>query len=69
LAAQSAKIEAGHVYLPADATWLADFEAEVLGFPYARHDDQIDSLSQLLAWPSWRRDNPPPTFGFPIYGG
>ena len=68
LAAQSAKIEAGHVYLPADATWLADFEAEVLGFPYARHDDQIDSLSQLLAWASWRRDDPPPTFGFPVYG-
>ena len=60
-AAQSAKIEAGHVYLPADAPWLADFVAEVLGFPYARHDDQIDSLSQFLSWASSRRDDPPIT--------
>ena len=68
LAAQSAKIEAGHVYLPVDAPWLADFEAEVLAFPYARHDDQIDSLSQFLSWASSRRDDPPITISLPVYG-
>jgi len=68
LAAQSAKIEAGHVYLPADAPWLADFVAEVLGFPYAGHDDQVDSLSQFLFWVSSRRDDPPFTISLPVYG-
>jgi predicted phage terminase large subunit-like protein len=48
--AQSAKIEAGHVHLPKDAPWLHDFLNELLGFPNARHDDQVDSVSQFLCW-------------------
>jgi predicted phage terminase large subunit-like protein len=50
MAAQSAKIAAGHVHLPRDAPWLHDFLNEVLGFPNVRHDDQVDSLSQFLHW-------------------
>ena len=46
----SAMIEAGRVYLPDDAPWLADFTSELLGFPNSRFDDQVDALSQLLAW-------------------
>ena len=52
MAAQSAKIEAGHVYLPREAQWLDSFLLEVLGFPQARHDDQVDSVSQFLKWAS-----------------
>jgi predicted phage terminase large subunit-like protein len=48
--AQSAKIEAGCVYLPAQAPWLEDFKREVLSFPQGRFDDQVDSMVQLLAW-------------------
>jgi predicted phage terminase large subunit-like protein len=48
--AQTAKIEAGYVSLPKEAAWLDDFQAEVLQFPRGRHDDQVDSLSQYLAW-------------------
>ena len=48
--AQSAKIEAGHVYLPQDADWLDDLRVELLQFPYGRHDDQVDSISQFLNW-------------------
>ena len=48
--AQSAKIEAGQVLLSHDAPWLDTFLHEVLGFPNTRHDDQVDSLSQFLAW-------------------
>ena len=33
MVAQSAKIEAGHVYLPKDAPWLATFMRELLAFP------------------------------------
>jgi len=50
MAAQSAKIEAGHVYLPNNAPWLDDFLTELLSFPIGRHDDQVDSLSQFLQW-------------------
>jgi predicted phage terminase large subunit-like protein len=50
LVAQSAKIEAGHVHLPKDASWLGDFLNELLAFPNARHDDQVDSVSQFLFW-------------------
>jgi predicted phage terminase large subunit-like protein len=50
MAAQSAKIEAGHVLLPKDAPWLADFLSELLSFPGGRHDDQVDSVSQFLIW-------------------
>jgi predicted phage terminase large subunit-like protein len=54
LCAQSAKIEAGHVLLPQSAPWLEDFKTEVLLFPHGRHDDQVDSMSQFLAWHSGR---------------
>jgi len=52
MAAQSAKIESGQVLLPLDAPWLEDFRVELLQFPHGRHDDQVDSLSQFLAWES-----------------
>ena len=47
---QSARFEAGQVYLPEQAPWLATFLHEMLGFPKGRHDDQVDSVSQLLNW-------------------
>ena len=50
LSAQSAKLEAGLVYLPEVATWLPDYERELLTFPFAEHDDQVDSTSQFLGW-------------------
>jgi predicted phage terminase large subunit-like protein len=39
------RMEAGQVYLPANAPWLGAFEAELLGFPNGVHDDQVDCLS------------------------
>jgi predicted phage terminase large subunit-like protein len=50
MAANSAKIEAGHVHLPERAAWLGDFRTELLAFPAGRYDDQVDSLSQFLTW-------------------
>jgi predicted phage terminase large subunit-like protein len=46
----SAMIEAGRVMIPMEAPWLADFRRELTLFPNARHDDQVDSLSQFLKW-------------------
>lgn len=57
---QSATIEAGRVFIPAEASWLAAFEGELLGFPNARHDDQVDSVVQFLAWAREREANEPP---------
>src|SRR5690606_9952497 len=52
--AECARIEAGHVVLPRDAPWLAEFLAELLAFPNGRNDDQVDSVSQFLNW-IWHR--------------
>jgi predicted phage terminase large subunit-like protein len=49
-AAQSAKFEAWQVHLAKDARRHADFLSEMLAFPNGRHDDQVDSVSQLLTW-------------------
>jgi hypothetical protein len=50
LNAQTATIENGFVYLPREASWLADFVHELTTFPSSKHDDQADSTSQALAW-------------------
>ena len=52
LSAQSAKFEAGLVWLPESVAWLADYERELLTFPMSAHDDQVDSTSQFLGWVS-----------------
>jgi predicted phage terminase large subunit-like protein len=39
----------GSVRLPKEAPWLEEFVHELLSFP-GRHDDQVDALSQGLAW-------------------
>jgi predicted phage terminase large subunit-like protein len=54
MVAQSAKIEAGHVYLPKHADWLDSFMLELLAFPSGRFDDQADSVSQFLNWAALR---------------
>ena len=50
LSVQSAKFEAGQVYLPKTAPWLGEFVEELLAFPGSRHDDQVDSVTQFLRW-------------------
>jgi predicted phage terminase large subunit-like protein len=46
----SPMFEAGQVWLPVRASWLPDYEKELIGFPSAKHDDQVDSTSQYLKW-------------------
>ena len=53
--AESDKIASGQVFLLRDARWLEDLRLELLQFPYGRHDDQVDSISQFLNWVSQRR--------------
>jgi predicted phage terminase large subunit-like protein len=48
MAVASAKFEAGDIYFPEEASWLADLEAELFAFPGSRYDDQCDSISQAI---------------------
>ncbi len=58
----SSMVEAGLMHLPDPGAlidvdggslrhpWLIDFEGEFFGFPLAKHDDQVDSVTQFLKW-------------------
>lgn len=37
----------GRVYLPSKASWVADFTSELLMFPAAKHDDQVDAFGLI----------------------
>lgn len=52
LHAQTGAIENGFVHLPARAPWLDEYLLELMTFPKSRHDDQVDSTSQALAFRS-----------------
>jgi predicted phage terminase large subunit-like protein len=43
-----ATFESGRVHFPKRAPFLAELEAELLTFPQAKHDDQVDSITQAL---------------------
>jgi predicted phage terminase large subunit-like protein len=53
---QAAKFEAGQVFFPRGAPFLPELEAELLTFPQGKHDDQVDSLSQALAFKAFGYD-------------
>ena len=47
---ETAKFEAGLVHFKKDAPYMADLLAELLAFPHGKHDDQVDSITQALAY-------------------
>ena len=53
--AASLAIEQGRVFLPLSAPWLEEFRVELIQFPFGRHDDQIDSMSQFVGREEARR--------------
>lgn len=42
------QLSAGRVLLPVSAPWLEAFRTELRSFPYGKHDDQVDSMTQFL---------------------
>jgi predicted phage terminase large subunit-like protein len=52
--AQTDLFAGGSIRFPRRAAWLEEFTAELLAFP-GRHDDQVDALTQGLAWGRVRR--------------
>jgi predicted phage terminase large subunit-like protein len=55
----SSRIQAGDLLLPVLAPWKAAFIDELMAFPYAKHDDQVDALSLLMASSAPRTCAPP----------
>ena len=43
-------LEAKKVLFPRHASWMQGLLDELLRFPHAAHDDQVDALSQALNW-------------------
>lgn len=56
--AQCAAMEQGVVHLPRQAPCLDDYLRELTSFPNSRHDDQVDSTVQAIAWLSARSHSP-----------
>lgn len=40
--------EAGNVFLPKSASWVDNFIREIMFFPNAKYDDQVDAMTQYL---------------------
>lgn len=53
-------LEAGKVLLPTEEPWLADFEVELLRFPYGKNDDQVDAFTLAVS----KAQNAPNPFFF-----
>jgi Terminase RNaseH-like domain len=45
-------MEKGRVWMPTSAPWLETLIKELQAFPLSKHDDQVDSISQMLWY--WR---------------
>jgi predicted phage terminase large subunit-like protein len=61
----TAAMEAGRIFFPEDAPWLAPYERELLSFPNSSYSDQVDSTSQFLIWHNdflQRKSHKPRTF-------
>ena len=54
---QQGKFAAGRVWFPRNAPFLAALEQELLTFPQGRTDDQVDSISQALAYDGMSYDH------------
>jgi predicted phage terminase large subunit-like protein len=58
LRAQTAKIEGGFVLLPEGQPWLDAYILELTTFPNSKHDDQVDSTVNALAWSTQQANMP-----------
>ena len=52
---QSPHVESGQIVLPETASWLQEFEAEIMRFPDPMTWDQIDAFSQFLKYQYGRK--------------
>ena len=50
LTGQLDMLQSPQVAIPTEVPWWEDLSRELRAFPNARYDDQVDSISQFLAW-------------------
>jgi predicted phage terminase large subunit-like protein len=50
LTGQLDMLQSPQVAIPDQMPWWEDLARELRGFPNMRYDDQVDSISQFLAW-------------------
>jgi predicted phage terminase large subunit-like protein len=62
----AAMVQSGRLFLPDRAHWVAEYSGELLGFPGAAHDDQVDATTQLLLWVQEKDMYRPPLNAGPI---
>jgi predicted phage terminase large subunit-like protein len=55
LTGQLDMLQSPQVAIPDQMPWWDDLARELRGFPNMRYDDQVDSISQFLAWIQGRR--------------
>jgi len=58
--AASPMIEAGRVWIPTNKSWGNELIQELIQFPHAAHDDQVDALTMAIHYmkESWRLTHP-----------
>ena len=58
--AASPMIESGRVWLPSGKPWADDLVTELLQFPNAAHDDQVDAMTMAIHYmkESWHLSHP-----------
>ena len=56
LDAATIHLRTGKFLLPAAAAWLTPLRRELIGFPDATSDDQVDALTQFVNWTFEKRD-------------
>jgi len=50
LSTQIVRLEQGEFLFPTDAAFLDDLKRELVTFGHSKHDDQVDSITQFVAW-------------------
>jgi predicted phage terminase large subunit-like protein len=40
----------GNIFIPKEATWLFDFEQQIMQFPNGKHDEDLDCLAQFITY-------------------
>lgn len=47
---QAARLVSGDFVIPTRVSWFNELRREFMAFPNGNHDDQVDSISQFVAW-------------------
>ncbi len=58
LFAQQAVFESARIQFPSGVHWLSECIKELTAFPYCKHDDQVDAMTQALGFMRTRLDEP-----------